>query len=114
MTSQQSKIWLIHHKARFGENSPMNYDGSEFALAIGVVAAPSLAQAVTLLDVFFESKVMELVDINSCEIYASNSFTDDLNESKEIRAGVGELDRRGVPVALACGKSSESAAAGVE
>ena len=45
-----------------------------FFTAIGVVAAPSLAQAVTLLDVFFESKVMELVDIISCEIYASNSF----------------------------------------
>mgnify|MGYP001545611406 CR=1 FL=1 len=39
-------IWLIHHKSRIGERSPLNMNGSEFASAIGVVSANSLSAAI--------------------------------------------------------------------
>lgn len=102
-------IWLVHFKARIGESSPMNMDGSEFAFAIGIVSAISLMQAVAELDIFLVNHQLELVNIQGCEKYSPEQYSDASSKSKEIQAAVHELSVKGINVTIACGITSEAA-----
>ena len=102
-------IWLVHFKARIGEFSPMNMDGSEFAMAIGIVSAETLAQVVVELDIFLVNQQLELVNIQGCEKYFPEQYSDDSSKSKEIQAAVYELSLKGINVTMASGVTSEAA-----
>lgn len=99
-------IWLIRFKAKIEEHSQMNMDGSDFAHAIGVVFAKTLAQAVVELDLFMSRQQLALIDIYGCETYEENCYSDDSDKSEEIKAAIDELLRREVNATIACAVTS--------
>lgn len=84
-------IWLIHHKLKIGERSPLNMDGSKFASAIGVVSANSLVGAIIKLDNFLSTQLLELADISQCEIYTTEKYPEDSDDNQDIREAVREI-----------------------
>lgn len=100
-------IWLIHHKSKIGEQSPLNMDGSEFAFAVGIVSADTLIKAINVLSNHLNKQILELVDISSCKIYQQENYFDDSEDSQEIRAAVDSIKDQPEGVTWACGITSE-------
>ena len=98
-------IWLIHHKSRIGERSPLNMDGSEFASAIGVVSANSLSAAIQKLDKLLNTQLLELVDISHCETYTAEKYTEDSDDNRDIREAASKINDEPEKVTWVCGQT---------
>ncbi|WLQ16208.1 hypothetical protein O5O45_09805 [Hahella aquimaris] len=62
--------WLIHHRASMEPTSPMNCDGSEYVVGVGVVPATSMREALDLFDQYLAKNKMALMDLWKCEQYS--------------------------------------------
>lgn len=101
------RVWLIRFKASMDERSPLNMDDSEFMFAIGVVVEEELAPAISRLSLYLREQLLELVDVMGCQIFSSENFIDQSEESKEILQAAEEVVHTAAGVTWACGISSE-------
>ncbi|HWV14497.1 MAG TPA: hypothetical protein VN030_03615 [Cellvibrio sp.] len=82
-------VWLLHYKAAMGPESYMNYDGSSFLLAVGVVPAVTMKEALSLFDADLAKNKMSMLELWRCEQwnpknYDSNSFAgQEINQYSE-------------------------------
>ncbi len=60
-------VWLIHHKAAMELNSPMNLDGSEYMVGVGVVPATDMKTATDKFEDYLAKNKMSIIEINKCE-----------------------------------------------
>ncbi|ABC30263.1 hypothetical protein HCH_03518 [Hahella chejuensis KCTC 2396] len=61
--------WLLYHRASMDPFSPMNLDGSEYMVGVGVVPATSMREALDLFDKYLAESKMTLMDLWKCEQY---------------------------------------------
>lgn len=106
-------VWLIHHKASIDPDSPMNYDGSEYMLGVGVVPATSMKEALDLFDKYLSDQKMQVLELWKCEQYSPENFVDatqnnkTLQDNKEINEVASQALENGT-IFYACGVSSEA------
>lgn len=74
---EDKDIWLIHHKASLGMRSTMNIDGSSYILAVDVVPASGVLEAIPQLKGYLNSDHM---DIWKCARYDPDQFAEENEE----------------------------------
>ena len=100
-------VWLIHHKASMTLDSPMNLDGSEFMMGIGVVAATNMNEALERFDQYLSDQHMAMLETTKCEQYDPKNFRESTLQNRQITdAASRALDSGGIY--YACGISSEA------
>ena len=100
-------VWLINHKASLSPESPMNMDGSEYMVGVGVVPATDVKSAISKFEGYLAENKMTVLELRKCEQWDPENFTDGTFESKQINASAGSaLEECAIYYAL--GESSES------
>lgn len=80
-------MWLINHKASLSLDSPLNMDGSDYMIGVGVVPASGMEEAIQLFKEYLRKQQMEVLELQKCEQYDPRKFvepTQDNNEIKEV------------------------------
>lgn len=100
-------VWLIHHKASMTLDSPMNLDGSEYMVGIGVVPATNMQEALQLFETYLKKQDMTVLELWKCEQYLPKNFTEASQKNSDINEVAKEaLDTN--KIFYACGISSEA------
>ncbi|ABC29120.1 hypothetical protein HCH_02297 [Hahella chejuensis KCTC 2396] len=104
------EIWLIYHKASLNPNTPMNMDGSTYA--VGIIAAPGkdLQDALVRFHELLKSNHMELLDLWKCIKHNANDYGLANEDPNEIERAIHKAQEHGKAF-YACGLSSEVLAA---
>ena len=77
--------WLIYNKASLEDYSPLNFDGSEFIVGIGVVLATSIKEALEKFDAHLAEQGMSVIEISKCEKFDPVNFVDNSKENARIK-----------------------------
>lgn len=100
-------VWLIHHKASMTMHSPMNLDGSDYMVGVGVVPATNMQEAIQLFETHLKKQDMAVLELWKCEQYHPKGFTEPTQKNREINEVAKEaLDNN--KIFYACGISSEA------
>lgn len=100
-------VWLIYNKASMTLDSPMNLDGSDYMLGIGVVPATNMKEAITLFEAYLKTQNMELMELTKCEQFSVGNFDSQTLEDREIREAASESLETN-KIYYVCGVSSEA------
>lgn len=84
-------VWLIHNKASLEEYSPMNFDGSEFMVGIGVVLATDIKEALEKFDTYLAEQKMSVIEVSKCEKYDPDNFVSNTEENKFINEVISDV-----------------------
>ncbi len=104
---ESTSIWLIHHKASLSLDSPLNMDGSDYMVGVGVVPARGMEEAVELFKAYLREQRMGVLAIKKCEQYDPRNFAKPTQGNTEIKEVATEALETG-QVFYACGISSEA------
>lgn len=100
-------VWLIHHKASMTLDSPMNLDGSEYMVGIGVVPATNMQEALQLFEMYLKKQDMAVFELWKCEQYFPENFIEPSQKNRDLNEVAKEaLDTN--QIFYACGISSEA------
>ncbi|WP_431688744.1 hypothetical protein [Hahella sp. NBU794] len=99
-------IWLIHHKASLSPNSPMNMDGSNYAVGIAVAPGKDLQEALARLHEYLRDNHMQLLDIWKCVKHNANDYGLDSEDPNGVERSIKKAQEQS-KVFYACGLSSE-------
>lgn len=106
---EDEDVWLMYHKAKLNEYSPMNVDGSEFILGVAVIPAKNKEEADHKFEQFLSGDNMVLIKLENCVIYNPDNFKEDSIANKQINFAAVKAIETG-KVHYACGKTSEALA----
>lgn len=104
---ETKSVWLIYHKASLNQYSPMNLDGSEYMVGVGVVPAGTMKESLKVFDEYLDDQKMSIIDLWKCEKYRKDQHQDQSQDNREIS----ELTLQALEndnVYYACGISSEA------
>ncbi|HTF96681.1 MAG TPA: hypothetical protein VL995_11155 [Cellvibrio sp.] len=100
-------VWLIHHKASMTLDSPMNMDGSEYIVGIGVVPATNMQEALQLFDAYLKKQDMAVLEAWKCEQYFPKNFSEISQKNSDINE-VAQEALESNKISYVCGISSEA------
>lgn len=104
---EQTSVWLIHHKASLSLDSPLNMDGSDYMIGVGVVPASGMEEAIQFFKEYLREQQMEVLELQKCELYDPQNFAEPTQDNNEIKEVATEALETG-QIFYACGVSSEA------
>ena len=108
-----SNIWVIDHKAKLSDFSPMNLDGSSWILGVCVLSATNKENALERFDEFLKGEEMELIEVYDFQEYSVDSFNEGSRRSDQIN-NAARMVREDGQTCYVYARTSEAMADGAE
>lgn len=92
---EKNLIWLMDHKAKLGEFSPLNMDGSTWILGVCVLRARDREEAMSKFEHYLHDNGMKLVELYEFAEYASENYVDKSSRTDQINYAVRRVRQDG-------------------